>query len=571
MKETALTMVALGRVFEDELARIPPKALEEFASRKKLLSGGYRPGKTALLCALVAGAYRSRLMTYDPELAVLLRATLPSARLLSMLSRDVLVSRAAQWIAFFGKGPFILALLMDPREEVRQAAAERMAAENAELPTPEVARELLAQAFSPIVDLGGAGAGSPAGSAAAREHIANLRKQLEEREVAAKRERREAEERARTAEREVKSRLATLQFGIDERQREIDRLKAELARSRETLEQRAKTLLAVRKIEAVLPWMVPVQRVEQTLAGEGAQPLLERAALALKQQALIDRASARRATLAEELHALEEMLGRVEDALAAAVVRHPELMAIRADLQGRIAQLRETLAIERPAEPLVARLQAEVDAVTQRSCEDVLAMLALAERLALVEKPEVARLRGLLRRRMASWSADVPNKDSAAELSPIERRNAALTAALRAQAPLLLFLDGHNVLNGLSRYKQRRGTAVTHEEARNHLARDLTLLLRDLPLVQAHLVWDGGSPSTFTVADNVTVHYSGGEGEHRADRYILNLLSFYKSEANALPKVLVSDDNDFGGEARRLGAEVCRLHDFEAFLNVPLR
>lgn len=567
MQEPALSHADLCHAFEAALAQLPVQALERFAERKKLLQGGYRPGNPALLRALVASAMRPRLLTYEPDLAVLMRTHAPASRLLSMLSREVLRERAAQLMAFFGKAAFLLGLLMDPREDVRATVPERMASTAAELPEAAAARDLLAQAFAPVVALGEA---APSGQAR-RETIAELRKQLDEADKKARRERRAAEEQRAAEAREIKSRLATMQFNIDERQKRIDQLEARLARAGEELERRARALASARRIEALKPWLEPAQAAERALAKAETSDLLERARRALTQQALFDRASARHAALLARRRAVQMARQEVAEALAAAINRAPELVQVHAELEAECAALDQTLALPVPESALGAELQRRIDALTSQTRDDTFALLALAERLALLPKLEIAALKARCRQRANAPAAAGPveDKDAArepSEGSAIERRNPELAAALQGSAGLLLFLDGHNVLNGLSRYKQRRGTAVTHEDARRALERDVARLLRERPLVQAHLVWDGAVQSDASVSENLTVHYSGGEGEHRADRYILDQLSFFREAAGDLPRVLVTDDNDFAGEARRLGAAVCRLHDFEAFM-----
>jgi hypothetical protein len=88
-------------------------------------------------------------------------------------------------------------------------------------------------------------------------------------------------------------------------------------------------------------------------------------------------------------------------------------------------------------------------------------------------------------------------------------------------------------------------------------------------LVAVNLVWDGCAKTNHNLSENVLVHFSGGTGEHRADHYIINQIDYYKDQTD-LPMVLVTDDNGFAGDARKRGVQVCRLHDFEAFLDVPL-
>ena len=564
MQEPALTLADLRHAFEELLAHLPRHDLETFARRNQLLGGGYRAGNAKMLCALVANGLGPRLLTYHADLAAFLRTHAPVARLLAMLSREMLEERAAQLMAFFGKAPFLLGLLMDPREDVRAKVEPRLASTATELPAPETARDLLAQAFSPIVELGAAAPTSAAG----REAIAELRKQLEETEKKARRDRRELEEKHLAEGREVKSQIATLQFNIDERQKKIDALTRELEHTRAELETRARALASARRIEALRPWLEPAQAAEAKLAEPGTEELLERTRKALTQQALLDRASARRAELHARLEALELALSDATHALAGALNPAPELIACRNDLEAACQELRATLRLPEPETPLAGELQARIDALTPQTLSDTADLLALAERLNLLPRSTASTLRARLRQRAnaPTLAGELQDKDAQAAPNPIEQRNALLASALRGQQPLLLFLDAHNILNGLSRYKQRRGTAVTHEDARKALEGDIVRLLNNLPLLHAHLVWDGGTRSDFSRAQNVTVHYSGGEGDHRADRYILDQLSFFRESSPELPRLLVSDDNDFCAEARRLGATTCRLHDFDAFL-----
>ncbi len=572
MREPSIDLAALGRALEETLATLPEAVLEPFAAQRKLLGGGYRKGHPALLRALVANALRPRLLSYDADTASFLRAHMPEARLLSMLSREVLDSRKNQWMAFFGKARFLLALLADPREEVRERVPEWMAAEGTELPEAEAAADLLAQAFSPVVRMGGEG---PAARDRDREKLATLRQQLEAAEKARREERRTAEEAAKAAAREQASQLATARFGIQERQRTIDRLEAALRREAAERERRIKAALAERQVKLFHGWLSPSLTAE-ALAADPRKPLLERAEAALAQQHRLDRTSALRAELSGQLGAIEATLRQVDDTLAGALVRHPELVAIRAELVAERDRLHEGLN-HREATPLVATLTARIHAATDTDYEPTLSLLKLVGRLGLISKADEAHLRHLFHQRIATWSlcqgvsakeADLAMAALESECAAAERRNPDLVKALCGTAPAMLFLDGHNILNGIGRYRLRRGVARSHEEARAGVEHDIAQLLRHLPQTFAHVVWDGINLSQHDVADNVMVHYSGGEGEHRADRYILDQLRYYR-DTFPYPRILITDDNGFAGEALKLGASVCRLHDFEAFLNGP--
>ncbi len=571
MIEQALDPRDLGRALESALESIAPAPLETFAERQKFLGGGYRKGHPAVLRAMVATALRPRLMTYDNAIAAFFREHLPEARLIAMLSPEVLTARAPQFQAFLGKARFLLALLFDARAEVRDRVPEWMAASGNELPEAEVAGDLLAQAFSPVVKLGG----GPGAQARDRERIAALQLRLEalEREHKAASRQQATESRAEAD--DLKRRLETARFGIQERQRQIDRLTAALAREQKLRERRVNEAMAAAQITLFRGWLAPAVRAEAAMAQADAT-LFERAQAAIEHQQNADRASRACGALADRLAEVEAMLRQVTETLARAQVRLPELMAIQAELTVERNRLRDQQPTAAP-NPIVQAIADRIAGVTSTDYEPTRALLELGEKLKLISEKEARDLRQRFRQRISVWHLEgdeqAREKDAAldalvSESLAAERRNPLLAKALCGAAPLLLFLDGHNILNGLNRYRQRRGTALSHEEARKRVEHDVRQLLMNLPLIVAHLVWDGLEMSDYNVSDNVKAHYSGGEGEHRADNYILDQLRYYR-EHEQLPMVVVTDDNGFAGEAARLGAAVCRLHDFEAFINGP--
>jgi hypothetical protein len=103
-----------------------------------------------------------------------------------------------------------------------------------------------------------------------------------------------------------------------------------------------------------------------------------------------------------------------------------------------------------------------------------------------------------------------------------------------------LIIDGHNVLN--KDYYQ--SLDLSHEEIRMMLARALSKLFDFLPRLRIYLYFDSYSESTNNFGDErLIIKYSGGIGEHRADREI-------KKEYGRLLLAeekfifLVTDDND---------------------------
>lgn len=571
MTETAIGLSELSHAFDTMLGGIPPKTLEGFAEKRNLLcQGGYRSGgNPALLRALVGNALRGGLMTYDASLAAFLREHVSAVRMLTMLSREVLADRRCQWMGLFGKACFILALLCDAREDVRTEAMAWAASSGAELPDSETAQAALSRLFGPAFKSGEAVA-----SSRDREKIGQLTEEVQSLKSELKTARREQSAAARKEAADLKAELATAKYNVDERNRTIVQLESRLAKEEETREAKARLAAAAAQVRLFRGWLEPAIRAEAALAEPGPADLRERVEAALDAQLKADRAASGSARLRERLEGLTALAIRVDETLRTALVPQRSLKLARSELEAEIRRL-ETALGKKEQSPAATLLETRIHAALREEEYEALGeAIALLEKLALVTADEAKALRRLRVRRMSVWDEAPFETDKSADpdtaSAAILRRNPELVSALRGESALFLFLDGHNMLNGLGRYKLRRGDAKTHEDARKMLERDIRVLVAPFPMVYAHLVWDGPTMSSYSISENVEGHYSGGEGEHRADRFILDQIRYYGSR-ESVAMVLVTDDMGFAGEARRLGAKSCRLHDFGAFLNGPAR
>ena len=572
MTETPVALTDLSRALESVLKDFPEAILVRLASDTKISLNGCRPGHPETMRMKLLYGLRTRLPDLSPEVARFLRNHFPEARLLSILKRSLIEERRRQLTAFFGKARFILALLADARDEVRDWGRTWMSEATGELPTPESAEETLSPLFSPVLRLAG---NSPAASAKNREIIDGLRAQLAAADKEKKGLRRQAEAEARKQVDAMKTELATLNFSLGECRREIDRLQAQIRRDTELRDRRVAELLAEKQIRLFGSWLKPLVAVSETLqSAVPADVWKKRTDDALRAQAQFDRAAAEYAALEEREQEVSLQLRRIDGALAHAQRRHPAVLSLRAELAAEQARLREALHSSAAESPLVAELEHRINAAAENDGDAVRALLRTTVNLGLIGKDTEGRLRALFRKRVALWDLGTADDEKDAvspdSESAIVRRNPELTAALRGQGEALIFLDGHNILNGLGRYKKRRGEVLGHEEARKRTEKDIKALFANLPMVCVHLVWDGRSMADRQLSDNVTVHYSGGIGEHRADNYVIASVRYYAQEVKTpVPMVVVTDDNGFGGEVSKLGAKVCKLHDFEAFLNEP--
>ena len=562
---------ALRKAFEANLIESPEDKLREIV-RKHAPGGGLRPNAPrAILVAHIL--QRCGALTVHSPLAEACLAIRPATRLIATLRPDAIYAHTPELAAAVGPAPFFLALLQNKNEDLRDWGGRQLANLRAEdLPDPETARKDLYGLLEAI--------GAPTAKAVAQNgQIRDLKTRIAELEKELKKAHAETQAERNRAEREIKHERAQLDFHLDKRDREIARLNAQIARAEREREARVAQEVSANLISAFRGWLAPAIHLEETAQANAAAPLLDRVEKALADQARYDRASSAAAKAQADLRAIETALRRVDTALAIAQAKCPTLLDVREELVAERARLRGLLAdaADLPANLTAARLRGVIQASRESQQAALEDLLERAKQFRLIDNAEHTALCRDLRRRQALWGIEVADKDADKPQSPtdeasaIAQRNRALARGLRGAAPLLLFLDGHNILNGLSRYRVARGDARDHETSRKLLEADIAALVRDLPLVSARLVWDGATRSDHTLAANLHVHYSGGEGEHRADRYLLDLIGWAKkSRADATPCVLVSNDNDFQAEAKRLGAIACRLDDFTAFLNAAL-
>ena len=577
-----MTTEELAPTFEAWLGKVPNQAIEAFAQGHPALFQGFRLGNVPVLRTRIAQIYRGAL-TGEKHLelrALFERMPLPEA--MAGISAERLIGCAPAFAAYCGAEAFLLAAANDPRAQVRDAAA-RWLRDPAELmagggEAGQDARGLLRARFAAILPMGDGDAPPDARTDALRKQIADLRAENGRLARKAKEERQQAQAQAAEERRAAKQEAATKDFAIAEFRRRAETAESRLRKEEATREERVRRELALILPKAFEGWLRPCLAVEAALRDEAPrQELLARAEAALAKQAALDRASRDRAALEARLHDLEAMLARVDETLRHAHCRHADLIAVRADLAAACDALRGTLAAQGVALPdrdLPHALSRAIHALPrdERTATDLDAFLGLASRLRLLSGQETRALRtdaARIQPDAADWAAAlgaIEDKDGRDD-DPAARRNPALAAGLRGEAPLFLYLDGHNIINCLpSRYGVARGHAQTHAQIRERLEQDLRALLADLPLVQATLMWDGSETAFRNLGDNLVALFSGGEGEHRADRAILKRLEYDRSRG-AGPFVVVTDDNGFAREAERLGAKRCRLQDFAAFLN----
>lgn len=489
-------------------------------------------------------------------------------RFLQSLDLSLVKTLYPHLVVLYGKEVVYLAFRLSANQEQRLWAQQQTIQVVNEYPSVENAKAEILARFQPISQLQGE---APLSSGRYQDQ---LKKVHEERALQEKKFKsdlqslRTENEKQRTMLNET---IATLQFSCDELKKQLALAQAAVEREKKLHDLRATELLAARQISLFQGWLKPhIEREDE--AQKSIDDVIAYATEAIEKQHRYDRASATVATLQEKLKACQEKHDEIQCLLCCANAKHPQILEAKAALEKEIHRLSEQLPAL-PSSPFAAAITDRLNVVKDEELPLFFSWLEATKRLNVLSKEEYQRLFKQYSRRIAIWESTEMESGDPLEIDPetraIEQRNAELCSALRGQSPLMLFLDGHNVLNGLGRYRQRRGQPRSHGRNRHLLERDLCLLLRNLPNVFAHLVWDGATMSDSSLSDNVECHYSGGgNAEHRADDYILGQLKYYRDEVD-MPLVLVTDDNDFAGAATRLGVKICKLHDFEAFLTFP--
>lgn len=74
--------------------------------------------------------------------------------------------------------------------------------------------------------------------------------------------------------------------------------------------------------------------------------------------------------------------------------------------------------------------------------------------------------------------------------------------------------------------------------------------------------FDGAEPNTMSAANNVQVIYSGGAGDQRADRAILQHVNAHFAGAGGAQLVVVTRDIRLARRARKRGAEIMAPGEF---------
>lgn len=153
-----------------------------------------------------------------------------------------------------------------------------------------------------------------------------------------------------------------------------------------------------------------------------------------------------------------------------------------------------------------------------------------------------------------------------------ERLAASLACTIHEREKLTFLIDGYNVILRAPKYAAESNLEnKTKNDAplkpfRKALEQDVRTIQAKLGDCKINLYYDGPIPGTanpFCTA-SIKIIFSGGKGEHRADKLIIAYMSFVSEQCPGEKLITITDDNEIREEAEAQGALVLSTRDFIA-------
>mgnify|MGYP000750278937 CR=1 FL=1 len=594
------------------LREAPEKALLDYARGDPELARGFRPGSRQSV-----GAIRLRLghvletdRDLDWELRYLLAMGDRLTEITGLLEVDALETMLPAFSAIYGRNRILAVLLVDYREDVAELAISVLEDHFDILRLDQKeARALICDHMYPLVQFAvdwfdvpsSPDAGDAAETAAAdkdstaasqlrafqklKDRILELEAKVHEQEQRIQNEkglRRKIEEQHQTIQK-LESELRETRRAVDTERRAAAGLKAEiteLRRQKEALEESMRSRIAEGVAEELAQirnhWLKRALEVEveaeRTARIDAATDILARVNDALRRQEETDRLSGRRSVLRARLAALEDGLRRVQTAQCEALHPLAELRTVERELTAEIERLRTLLG--GPGDELsgvAIRLEARINAAA--TAPDLARFQAILEELGDVEVLSSVQLQRLYRccheRFARLYAAAIPRvvkrqEDIADPVWQLER-------AVEQNEDLIVLLDGHNVIFTLvSLFGDVYENGAPGSLARQRLVELTVKVFQRAPNCRVEIFFDGPTATRRPHAPNIFEVYSGGEGEHRADRALIEQIEHCCRTRSAMPRILVTDDRDLRTRARELNTRVMPVPQFGAFLEEML-
>jgi predicted RNA-binding protein with PIN domain len=401
---------------------------------------------------------------------------------------------------------------------------------------------------------------TPAEPASPKPELDRLRKQLEEARLRFAREKAELESRA-VAERTAAADLARkLETERDVLHREIQRLQADF---HQAVRREAREALDAR----IGHWLHQAETEAADLADAtpAFEDLVRHVDQTLQRQAEVDRRQGNRAQLRRQLEQLRQRLDALDAATVEALDPLPALVRTRERLaeairvrETRLGETHRLLGVARELAVAIhhagtdqrlaqlGKLATDLTAAQALPAEAAAELNALADqRRAILAAPELVR--GHSGKRVPTTAAEL----------------------LGGKGVAVVLIDAYNVIG-------EAGDALGLSSAASRLPSSLDGLLSRLRQfastrtgLEFLVLVDSPRADTRSLAPNLRVHYSGGQGPDRADAILEGQLRHLRTRGERRPVLVVSNDAEVRRSAEQLGA--LPVHPRELALRLTTR
>jgi len=334
-------------------------------------------------------------------------------------------------------------------------------------------------------------------------------------------------------------------------------LQEELKNLRTQFETRVKEETEKRFSEDLRAWFPQASQVERSTI-EVSDDILKFAEKALELQKDRDRNFGNRRTLLQRLNNLEKIRAELVDALENAINPVPEIRTAISRIDDEINRVRSTLGMNAESDRLHGMMLALANTITDIDEYDRL--LKFAE--FLTEKQVI---NGEFLRKIWNVVYGHYNIDVQLQPMPESSRSYGLRKKLKDNLECIVMLDAHNII--LHDMLKRLLFAPVQEQSRNNLLQLIKALAVGRDKVKFTVVFDGSYPHEENVAPNVRIVFSGGEGEHRADYRIVELVRSNPGTDIFVvtdDEQLIKDIKSFGAQPIRVITFICILQEFGA-------
>lgn len=561
--------------------QIPPERLERYAKFSTAFKkGGFRLENIKGIRSQILRLIESK-EVIDDQLKSLLAEYSQCSRVLSLLSTETILGHKKELEAFFGAEQVLFAALLDHREKIRTEAIQSLAGKKGETgqgnddeDTLPWARSRLGELLSPLSTTFGTDglATTGSGNFAVDNELKELRakaRQLErvekQLELAQQKERK-AEERA--AKRENDAEQSENEAGACRQRAE----KAEAALSRNIRFAQSQTDAIIqtrlahefaawiggpraREIEEAIPkdlFPAPGDSLAKSPGEKTFETLVSQTRKALDDQANADSIGGVRSVIEKRLEVLQDLLDKSNASLSNAIRPTASLIEMRKELEAECRRLRTILHPDATEDCHAAEILAvHINTAPNRQLPEWKHIVDKLATIGLLADGSHRELLEIIRRRYSTLHLQGTREIREEELS--ETRNI-LRLGLEGRIPVVLLIDGHNMLYALpSRYVRPQDHHKPSSEAREWLKDDIVRMVAESRACRVILVFDGPERSDTIVSDNVKMIYSGGTGDHRADRVLVDEAKVLVQNGEKVHMLLATNDRDLAAEAGRLG------------------